>query len=247
MMKNIDPAVRRERQLSAKQYCALHPAKTVTIQACNVPGCLRQVASFSFCNKHYQEWLQYGKIIDRVLPEDLPGEEWLDAPDTDGLYLVSNYGRVKRKRSETARRGHKMEVAVKILKPDIDKKGYCRVHLGLNGNTKSMLVHRLVAKAFISNPGNKPQVNHIDGDPSNNAADNLEWCDQSYQEIHKHYVLGHGGGMYQSRRVKNISTGKLYPSIGSASRDSGVPIYTIFNRLQSSKPDPNGDIWRYVV
>lgn len=57
------------------------------------------------------------------------------------------------------------------------KKGYKRVNLKSNsGKKRTYLVHRLIAKKFIPNPFNKPQVNHIDGDKNNNSVDNLEWC-----------------------------------------------------------------------
>lgn len=242
-----DETTRRDRQRSAKEYCEKHPARTMTIRVCNVPGCMREVSSYSFCNKHYQEWLQYGEIKKWPLPEDLPGEKWRDVVGFEGAYLVSSLGRVKRKSDETIRRGKAMTARVKILKADIDKKGYCRVHLSNGGSKKSLLIHRLVAAAFIPNPEDKPQVNHIDGNPSNNAVTNLEWCDQSYQEIHKHYVLGHQSHSYAPRKIKNTKTNKTYPSIGSASRDSGVPVYDIFSRLQNGKEDADGNIWEYVV
>ncbi|KKN40877.1 hypothetical protein LCGC14_0728990 [marine sediment metagenome] len=63
----------------------------------------------------------------------------------------------------------------KRLRGTIDKKGYRRVCLTKNGEEKTHLIHRLVAKTYISNPLNKPQVNHIDKNPLNNCIKNLEW------------------------------------------------------------------------
>lgn len=92
-------------------------------------------------------------------------------------YSVSNMGNVKTKNW----RNTKKEA---VLKPAKDKKGYLRVGLCINGNSKTFKVHRLVASAFISNPLNKPQVNHKDGNKSNNSIYNLEWVTCSENQIH---------------------------------------------------------------
>ncbi|MPN37125.1 hypothetical protein SDC9_184641 [bioreactor metagenome] len=71
-----------------------------------------------------------------------------------------------------------------LLKPGIDSKGYLKVVLCINGKNTTCKVHRLVAEAFILNPLNKPQVNHIDGDKLNNFMTNLEWSTQSENMVH---------------------------------------------------------------
>ena len=96
-------------------------------------------------------------------------ENWIDIEGYEGVYQVSNLGRVK---SLNYHRSGKE----KIMTPNLTKKGYLRIRLMSNGKTERYLVHRLVAQAFIPNHQNKPQVNHIDGNPSNNCVDNLEWC-----------------------------------------------------------------------
>lgn len=68
----------------------------------------------------------------------------------------------------------------KIMTPCRSNNGYMQVHLSINGNGKSHKVHRLVAKAFIPNPYNLPQINHKDENKENNVVENLEWCTQSY-------------------------------------------------------------------
>ena len=103
----------------------------------------------------------------------LPKRIWKDIPGYEGLYQVSNTGQV---RSLNYRQTGK----TKILKQHTDKNGYKKVGLSKNGKVKTYAVHRLVAKAFISNPNNLPYVNHKDENPSNNAVWNLEWCDCSY-------------------------------------------------------------------
>ena len=101
-------------------------------------------------------------------------EEWKDIVDYEGLYQVSNLGRVK---SLNYKQTHKQL----LLKPTIKKKtGYCQISLSKNGKKKLYLVHRLVAKAYLINQDNLPQVNHKDEDKTNNKVDNLEWCTAKY-------------------------------------------------------------------
>ena len=73
----------------------------------------------------------------------------------------------------------------KIMKPCRSNNGYMQVHLTKDGTTKSFKIHRLVAEAFIPNPLNLPQVNHIDENKENNEAWNLEWCTASYNMNYK--------------------------------------------------------------
>lgn len=97
--------------------------------------------------------------------DDLEGENWRDLFDG---YQISNFGRVKSIYKKT----------VHIRKPFL-LHFYLAVELRKYGKRQRPLVHRLVAEAFIPNPDNKPQVNHIDGNRLNNHVSNLEWCTQS--------------------------------------------------------------------
>lgn len=101
-------------------------------------------------------------------------EIWRDIADFEGLYQVSNLGRVK---SKNYRHTTGQE---RVLKPVKDRYGYLRVDLCKDGKVKNMKVHRLVAQAFIPNPNNWPQVNHRDEIKSNNSVENLEWVTASY-------------------------------------------------------------------
>ena len=94
-------------------------------------------------------------------------------------YKVSNLGNIKITANSFSRKE-------KNLKPLKTKKGYFRVGLYKNKKCHFKSIHRLVAKCFIDNPENKKQVNHIDGDKSNNAVNNLEWC--SYRENMNHAI-----------------------------------------------------------
>lgn len=99
-------------------------------------------------------------------------EEWKTIDAFDGRFEISNYGNVKNKLTNH------------LIKGDINNCGYYRVSLYCNGQRVRYFRHRLVAKYFIPNIENKPFVNHIDGDKSNNYVGNLEWCTQSENEKH---------------------------------------------------------------
>lgn len=101
--------------------------------------------------------------------ENLENEIWKPVVGYEELYEVSSIGRVK----SLGRRHYKS----KILKPGSTKKGYKSVNLSDNNCiNKRWTVHRIVLLAFTPNPENKPWINHIDNNPSNNRIENLEWC-----------------------------------------------------------------------
>ena len=97
-------------------------------------------------------------------------EIWKDIEGYEG-YKVSNYGRV-------------IGMSGVVLKQMTKNNGYKQVTICNNIHRKSALVHRLVAKAFIENPKNYPQINHKDCDKTNNNANNLEWCNASHNQKH---------------------------------------------------------------
>ena len=112
-------------------------------------------------------------------------EIWKDIKGYESFYQVSNLGNVRSLdryvKNGTSNRNIKRG---RVLKPCINHKGYLQVHLVANGNSKLVVIHRLVAKAFIPNPQNKAQVNHIDGNKKNNNVRNLEWCTNQENVIH---------------------------------------------------------------
>lgn len=101
---------------------------------------------------------------------NLDSEEWRDIAGYEGLYQVSNFGRVKS--------FHKGKIS--IMTPYVTPNGYLMVTLHNGKNRKRMTIHRLVAKAFLSNPENFPAVDHKFGNKFDNCAENLEWV--SYAE-----------------------------------------------------------------
>lgn len=134
-------------------------------------------------------------------------EEWRDIKGYDGKYQVSNHGRVRSLEYHNTK-GIKR---IGILKPALDKKGYKRCALSKNNILRTFKVHRLVAETYIPNPFNYPQVNHIDGNKQNNNVDNLEWCNNSHNQLHAYAVglnpthVGHKKGI----RLTKIKTGEV--------------------------------------
>lgn len=120
----------------------------------------------------------------------MENEVFKDVLGYEGLYQVSNLGRVKSlERKNIFYCGLRKEylerpVKEKILSFNKSNRGYLQVCLTKNGKYRTYTVHRLVAKAFIDNPLNKKTVNHIDGNKENNCVNNLEWA--TNRENNKH-------------------------------------------------------------
>lgn len=127
-------------------------------------------------------------------------ETWKDINDYEGLYRVSSEGNVFSIRSN------------KVLKQGKTSKAsngsyYFKVDLCKNGKQESALIHRLVAQAFILNPENKPQVNHIDGNKLNNSVENLEWCtrEENQQHAWENGLHEKTREVFEQNRSKNIA------------------------------------------
>ena len=103
-------------------------------------------------------------------------EIWKDVKNYEGLYQISNLGRVK-SMSKFAGFSYRKE---RILKTSLDKDGYVKVTLCKNNRTRFLSIHRLLAECFIPNSNNYPQINHKDENKQNNDLSNLEWCTCKY-------------------------------------------------------------------
>lgn len=149
-------------------------------------------------------------------------EEWRPVVGYEGRYEVSNLGRVRSLPRVISHLDAKLGACRydegRILKPrPTPKRGYLILALGSN---QYKLVHRLVAQAFVANPENKPQVDHIDGNKKNNSASNLRWCNGSENCNNPVTKLKF------SRRVMQIDKDsgkviKIWPSVLEAQRGIG--------------------------
>lgn len=129
---------------------------------------------------------------------DLPSEVWRPIESTQGVYLVSNLGRVKSVARSIITKRELKPCKSTLLKPSI-RGQYLTVYLSVDGGIMASSIHRLVAKAFIPNPDEKRFVNHKDLDKLNNRLDNLEWCthaeNMSHARLNGAMDNGKGGGV----------------------------------------------------
>ncbi len=113
----------------------------------------------------------------------MENEIWKDIPGYEGVFRVSNLGKVKSCRRIVQAPAHIGGVRIKeerILSQEVAPNGYYRVQLHIDNKNRHVLVHRLVAIAFIPNDENLPQINHKDENKGNNRVENLEWCTAKY-------------------------------------------------------------------
>lgn len=157
-----------------------------------------------------------------------PVELWKKHPDIDKIE-VSSFGRVR------SVKGHYYKI-----RPIAG--GYIKLQFRMNGKYVNKLAHRLVAQTFIPNPNNLPQVNHKDGDKTNNNVDNLEWCTRSYNA--KKYREKYGDSQGHPVFAINLTNLKVsrYKSQSEAGRSLGVKQPSI-NYVINGKIKQTGDYW----
>ena len=183
----------------------------------------------------------------------MKNEEWRDVAGYKGLYQVSDQGRVKSlERVTIIKDGRKLPVKERILKPNVVHGGYLIVCLYAGGKRKMLKVHRLVCQAFHDNPENKPCVNHIDENKTNNAANNLEWC--TYAENNSHGThnarMAEGVAKALSKRVWQYTLDgeliKIWPSTIEAQRQTGFSSASISQAANGKSKQAHGYRWEYV-
>ena len=172
-------------------------------------------------------------------------EEWRPVKGYESRYEVSSLGRVKSL-------NYNRTGVEKVLKLQNGKDGYKRIGL-FNGTRQIYLsVHRLVAEAFIPNPNNLPQINHKDECKTNNAVENLEWCDHLYnltygtrisriaaKELNKH------GSKPVAQYDEDMNLINTYPSAKEAMRQTGIHNFGISRScLYGCKS--HGYFWKFV-
>ena len=176
-------------------------------------------------------------------------EVWKDIKGYEGLYQVSNMGRVKSlERTATGKNGSKRPIRERILKTSPNNRDYLLVNLcNGSGKVKSFKVHRLVCEAFHENTENKPCVNHIDEDKTNNTASNLEWC--TYEENNNH-------GSRNARMAKALSIPvgqyttegvlvKVWQSTHEVERQLGFGSSYISAVARGKRKTAYGYVWKY--
>ena len=164
--------------------------------------------------------------------QDIKKYTWKDVKDYEGYYQVSDTGLVLSYHSG------------KILTPVNAGNGYYRVTLCKGKSRKNVLIHKLVAEAFIENPNGFKCVNHKDENPANNCADNLEWCSYQYNNTYGNRLNN------INRPVRQYSlSGVLlneYKSMAEAGRITGFSANSIQSCCSGVVKKSHGYIWKYV-
>ena len=190
-------------------------------------------------------------------------ELWKDIKGYEGIYQISNLGNIRSLEritileSENQHKKYKANrhIKCKIKKPTVNKCGYYQTVLYKKGKKRNVLVHRLVAEAFLPNLNNKPTINHIDGNKLNNKLDNLEWATYTEQLIHVNSFLGKKSVISEKCREKRAiqlrkqvkrSDGKVYNSIAKASKDNNTYSSAIVRCCQGKLKSTGGYSWEYV-
>lgn len=138
-------------------------------------------------------------------------EVWKDIPGYEGLYQVSNLGRVKSLPKRKGR-GKGYATGERIVRHSINSRGYCNVVICKDGKTKTFALHRLVAESFVDNPLELPEVDHIDRNKANNRVCNLRWATRAENNINRRNGLP----------VVCIETGRIFGSASAAGKELGL-------------------------
>lgn len=170
-------------------------------------------------------------------------EEWRDIQGIEN-YQVSNIGNVRSKERVITQKGHKnlYKRVMKscLLKPRKQNSGYLVVWLSIDGIVKPYTVHRLVAETFLGKKDG--DVNHIDGNKTNNSICNLEWVSRSKNIIHSYEKLNHKKP--NNKRVVCVETGEVFDSMADAERMKGIDRHSISHVINGRNKTAGGYTWK---
>lgn len=179
-------------------------------------------------------------------------EEWRDVIGYESRYEVSSIGRVRSKSYLKHGRNRYGDISYftmpKIIATPLNNDGYSSMCLSMLGVRTTAVVHRLVAQAFIPNPDNLPQVNHIDSNRANNRVENLEWV-TNQQNVQHSYDSGSNSNKGE-KHPRKVLTDDIVRQIREMWRH-GLSVINIgkslgFNRSTVSKV-VHGDNWSHVT
>lgn len=167
-------------------------------------------------------------------------EYWLPIKGYEGLYEVSNWGRVR-----SLNYNHTGKL--KILKTSPNNKGYLGLSLCKNGKIKHHNIHRLVAEALLSNPNHYPCINHKDCDPSNNCVWNLEWCSYAYNNVYEERAKRSGAKQRKPvlQYTKDGQFVNYFNSARIAQEKIGISFKNINAVCLGKIHSAGGFIWKY--
>ncbi len=176
-------------------------------------------------------------------------EEWKEIPGYEGLYEASSLGRI-RSMDKTIRtyNGGSYTRPGALKTACINKSGYSRLNLCKDGIVKPCLVHRLVAKTFIPNELNLPEVNHINEDKLDNRIENLEWCSHQHNMNWGHHNenVGRANGKPVVQFTIEGTKVKEYYSSHEASRMTGIIEQGINLCCLGRRQHAGGFRWKYA-
>lgn len=176
-------------------------------------------------------------------------EIWKDIKGYEGLYQISNTGKVKSlTRYINSKSGRKFLIKEKTRKTTTTTAGYEYVVLAKKGKNKTLLIHRLVAENFIPNPNNYSCVNHIDENKSNNNVLNLEWCNYEYNNTYKNIHLRRNNNNITRRVIQydlDMNEIKRWNTITDASKEFNTNIANIIKCCKGERNHCCGFKWRY--
>ena len=184
-------------------------------------------------------------------------EIWKDITGYEGLYQVSNLGKVKSLNKSIIRNnGRRQTFKEKTLKKGLSSNGYYSVSLTKNGKGKTFNIHKLVATAFIENKNNDKCINHIDGNKRNNNVTNLEWCSYGHNEkeayklrLKKPSNEGKKGALNpSSKKVYQYKNGlliKVWDSLTSTGESGEYNYRCVGNCCLGKQKEYKGYKWKY--